>query len=85
MNRELARALLNTLPKLTELKHKGDNGRIGVVGGSFECTGAPYFSAMAALKSGTDLAHIFCAKSAAVAIKSYAPEIMVHPVFSLSS
>jgi ATP-dependent NAD(P)H-hydrate dehydratase len=40
---------------------------------------------MSALKTGADLAHIFCAKSAAIAIKAYSPEIIVHPVFTLSA
>jgi ATP-dependent NAD(P)H-hydrate dehydratase len=30
---------------------------------------------------GGDLAHIFCSKSAAPSIKSYSPEVIVHPVF----
>lgn len=85
MNQEFAKILYNILPKLSQIKHKGDNGRIGVIGGSFEFTGAPYFTAMSSLKSGGDLAHIFCAKSAAIAIKSYSPEIIVHPVFTLST
>jgi hypothetical protein len=31
--------------------HKGTAGRVGIVGGSFEYTGAPYFAALSALKS----------------------------------
>lgn len=31
-------------------KMKGDSGKIGVIGGSIEYTGAPYFSAITALK-----------------------------------
>ena len=30
------------IPPLTHLLHKGSCGRIGVVGGSIEYTGAPY-------------------------------------------
>lgn len=30
--------------------HKGESGKIGVIGGSFEYTGAPYYSAMTSLK-----------------------------------
>lgn len=33
-----------------EGKTKGDAGKIGVIGGSLEYTGAPYFSAISALK-----------------------------------
>lgn len=39
------------VPKLSDPKrHKGQSGRIGVVGGSLEYTGAPYFAAISALK-----------------------------------
>lgn len=31
-------------------KHKGEAGKIGVIGGSIEYTGAPFFSATTALK-----------------------------------
>lgn len=67
------------VPRLTDNKHKGQYGRIGVVGGSLEYTGAPYFAAISSLKVGADLAHVFCQKEAAVVIKSYSPELIVHP------
>ena len=59
--------------------HKGQAGKIGVVGGCSEYTGAPYFAAMSALKMGADLAHVFCAEGAGQVIKSYSPELIVHP------
>ncbi|KAI8098097.1 Ribokinase-like protein [Gilbertella persicaria] len=40
--------------------HKGQAGRIGVVGGSEDYTGAPFFSGIASMKVGVDLCHIFC-------------------------
>ncbi|KAI8927677.1 Ribokinase-like protein [Entophlyctis helioformis] len=58
---------------------KGQSGRIGVVGGSFEYTGAPFYASMAALRTGADLCHVFCALDAATVIKSYSPELVVHP------
>ena len=61
--------------------HKGSCGRIGVVGGSPEYTGAPYYAGISALKFGADLAYVFCAKSAAPSIKSYSPELMVVPIY----
>lgn len=68
------------VPPLTNLLHKGQAGRIGVIGGSFEYTGAPYFAAMTSMKVGADAVHVFCCKDAATPIKSYSPELMVHPV-----
>lgn len=68
------------VPLLSNNLHKGQAGRIGVFGGSFEFTGAPYFAAISALKFGADLVHVFCTNSAAIPIKSYSAELMVHPV-----
>ncbi|XP_062831524.1 ATP-dependent (S)-NAD(P)H-hydrate dehydratase isoform X3 [Anolis carolinensis] len=70
----------NIIPPLTAKKHKGQDGRIGIVGGCQEYTGAPYFAAISALKVGADLSHVFCTKDAAGVIKSYSPELIVHPV-----
>jgi len=67
------------IPSLVPGRHKGQNGKIGVIGGSFEYTGAPYYGAAAALRGGGDLSHIFCTNQAATPIKSYSPEIIVHP------
>lgn len=77
---KLLRLSRTIVPKLSECKHKGQYGRIGVVGGSLEYTGAPYFAAISALKVGADLAHVFCQSEAAVVIKSYSPELIVHPL-----
>ncbi|XP_066236659.1 ATP-dependent (S)-NAD(P)H-hydrate dehydratase isoform X2 [Saccopteryx leptura] len=70
----------NIIPPLTTKKHKGQDGRIGIVGGCQEYTGAPYFAAISALKVGADLSHVFCTREAAPVIKSYSPELIVHPV-----
>ncbi|XP_059826561.1 ATP-dependent (S)-NAD(P)H-hydrate dehydratase isoform X1 [Hypanus sabinus] len=70
----------NIVPPLVAEKHKGQDGKIGVVGGSREYTGAPYFAAITSLKVGADLSHVFCTADAALAIKSYSPNIIVHPV-----
>ena len=43
-------------------------------------TGAPYFAAFSALKVGADLVHVFCEREAGQVIKSYSPELIVHPV-----
>lgn len=70
----------STIPPLTSKKHKGQDGRIGIIGGCQDYTGAPYFAAISALKVGADLSHVFCTKDAAPVIKSYSPELIVHPV-----
>ena len=68
------------VPKLTNDLRKGQCGRIAVFGGCFLYTGAPYFAAISALKCGADLVHVFCEKEAGNVIKSYSPELIVHPV-----
>ncbi|VDN07673.1 unnamed protein product [Thelazia callipaeda] len=75
------------LPPLNNLLRKGECGRIGVIGGSTVYTGAPYFSAITALKvvgtsvKGCDMVHVFCPAEAANVIKGYSPELMVHPSY----
>ena len=68
------------VPKLTNDLRKGQCGRIAIFGGSYLYTGAPYFAAISALKCGADLVHVFCEKEAGNVIKSYSPELIVHPV-----
>ncbi|XP_027192068.2 ATP-dependent (S)-NAD(P)H-hydrate dehydratase isoform X1 [Cicer arietinum] len=71
-------------PALDSSRHKGQAGNIAVIGGCREYTGAPYFAAISALKIGADLSHVFCTKDAAHVIKSYSPELIVHPVLEES-
>ncbi|XP_060909422.1 ATP-dependent (S)-NAD(P)H-hydrate dehydratase [Labrus mixtus] len=80
MEDDLLSLVKNTVPPLTSKKHKGQDGRIGIIGGCQDYTGAPYFAAISALKAGADLSHVFCTKEAAPVIKSYSPELIVHPV-----
>ncbi len=77
--------LRSIVPVLSNTDYKGTSGKIAVIGGSLEYTGAPYFAAISALRLGADLAHVFCRPEAAVVIKGYSPELIVHPVLSASS
>ncbi|XP_076015301.1 ATP-dependent (S)-NAD(P)H-hydrate dehydratase isoform X1 [Genypterus blacodes] len=80
MDDDILSLVKTIVPPLTSKKHKGQDGRIGIIGGCQEYTGAPYFAAISALKVGADLSHVFCTKDAATVIKSYSPELIVHPV-----
>ncbi|XP_058790690.1 ATP-dependent (S)-NAD(P)H-hydrate dehydratase [Phymastichus coffea] len=84
MSTNTEESLLNSakllVPSLSEPKHKGQDGRIGIVGGSLEYSGAPFFAGISALRTGADLVHIFCCKEASIPIKSFSPELIVHPV-----
>jgi len=59
---------------------KGDCGRIAVFGGCTLYTGAAYFTAISALRSGSDLVHIFCEKDAGPILRGFSAELIVHPV-----
>jgi ATP-dependent NAD(P)H-hydrate dehydratase len=60
MQTDIKAILAKIIPLLTKSRYKGQNGKVGVIGGSFEYTGAPYYAAISAVKGGGDLAHIFC-------------------------
>lgn len=62
--------------------HKGQAGRVGVVGGSRDYTGAPFYSSYAALRLGADLAHVVCEPVASTVIKTYSPDLIVHSFLS---
>eukprot|EP01025_Chloroclados_australasicus_P051384 TRINITY_DN5980_c0_g2_i2.p1 TRINITY_DN5980_c0_g2~~TRINITY_DN5980_c0_g2_i2.p1 ORF type:complete len:364 (+),score=28.98 TRINITY_DN5980_c0_g2_i2:47-1138(+) len=73
------------IPPLEGGLYKGQAGKIAVIGGCREFTGAPWFAAMSALRVGADLSHVFCTEGAASVIKSYSPEIIVHPYLKEST
>ncbi|GAA5866843.1 hypothetical protein JCM8547_003582 [Rhodosporidiobolus lusitaniae] len=66
------------IPPLSPELHKGQAGRIGVVGGSKDYSGAPYFASMTTLRLGADLAHVICEPAAGNIIKTYSPDLIVH-------
>jgi len=68
------------LPPLTKAAHKGQAGRVVVVGGSLEYTGAPYFAAISSLKTGADMSYVICSHSAATPLKCYDPDLIVLPL-----
>jgi len=72
--------LKQLIPPLNGSLHKGQSGRVGVLGGAQDYTGAPFFAAFSALRLGADLSHVICAPTAAPAIKSYSPDLIVHPI-----
>ncbi|CAI4216314.1 unnamed protein product [Parascedosporium putredinis] len=68
------------VPPMLEKFHKGQLGRVAVIGGSEDYTGAPYFSAMASARLGCDMSHVICTPAAGAVIKTYSPNLMVHPL-----
>lgn len=74
------KAFSKAVPSFNEAHHKGQHGRVGVIGGCEQYTGAPFFASIAALRTGADLAHVFCASDAAASIKSFSADLIVHPI-----
>jgi len=56
--------------------HKGDYGRLLIIGGSENFTGAPAFSALAATKCGTDLVYVASPTRTSEIIASYSPDLI---------
>ncbi|KAE9965063.1 hypothetical protein BLS_007892 [Venturia inaequalis] len=77
--KELLAKVHKMVPPMLESFHKGQLGRVAVIGGSEDYTGAPYFSAMASAKLGADMSHVICEPGAGAVIKTYSPNLMVHP------
>ncbi|KYH41408.1 MAG: carbohydrate kinase, partial [Candidatus Bathyarchaeota archaeon B63] len=56
--------------------HKGDFGRLLIVGGSEAFSGAPALAALAALRAGVDLAYVAAPRDTAYAISSMSPDMI---------
>ncbi|XP_064637236.1 ATP-dependent (S)-NAD(P)H-hydrate dehydratase-like isoform X2 [Lineus longissimus] len=68
------------IPPLLPERHKGQAGKVAIIGGSKEYCGAPYFAAYTALRMGADLSYVFCSQEAAPVIKAFSPDLIVIPV-----
>jgi NAD(P)H-hydrate epimerase len=66
------------LKKRDKKSHKGQNGRVLVLGGSKNYSGAPALAALASLRSGADLALVACPAVVSSAIRSYSPDLIVN-------
>ena len=66
------------LPTYHRHQYKGQGGKVAVIGGSKAYTGAPYYAAMASLRTGADLSFVYCHEEASIPIKSYSPEVIVN-------
>lgn len=74
----------SVIPILNNISRKGSHGKVAIVGGSFEYTGAPHYAALSALRTGADLTWIFCSQDSAIPIKSYSPDAIVLPILPSS-
>lgn len=67
--------LLATKPRSTTA-HKGDFGRLLVIGGSEVYSGAPTLVSLAALRTGVDIAYLAAPAKTAYAISSMSPDLI---------
>lgn len=70
-------------PRKKEDSHKGDNGRLLIIGGG-PFTGAPAFAGLAAYRIGVDVVHVSTPTIAYQAIASFSPNFIVHPLAGAS-
>jgi NAD(P)H-hydrate epimerase len=56
--------------------HKGDFGRLLVIGGSSKYTGAPALVGLAALKAGVDLVTICAPRETAMVVSTFSPDLI---------
>ncbi|MCS7131793.1 MAG: NAD(P)H-hydrate dehydratase, partial [Hadesarchaea archaeon] len=68
--------VLMALPERRPESHKGEHGRLLVVGGGSSYTGAPALVALAALRSGVDLATVAAPAEAATVVSSFSPDLI---------
>src|SRR5947199_8519408 len=64
------------LPKLTSTMHKGDRGRVTVVGGSDGMTGAALHAARAALAAGAGLVKLVAGPETIDAARASLPDVL---------
>jgi len=73
--------LLTFYPKPNKESHKGENGKVLVVGGG-PFVGAPALSGLSALRTGADLVYILTPKTPAKAITSFSPKLITRKRYS---
>jgi NAD(P)H-hydrate epimerase len=62
--------------------HKGDFGKLLVVGGSLRYSGSPAFVALAAIRTGTDLTLVAAPRRAADIVARFQPDLITEPMDS---
>ncbi|MDD3753719.1 MAG: NAD(P)H-hydrate dehydratase [Methanobacterium sp.] len=59
------------------MSHKGQNGRVLIIGGNKEYSGAPALAALSSLASGVDIVVVACPQEVSSIVKSYSPDLIV--------
>lgn len=64
-------------PKIDGKKHKGQNGKIAIIGGG-PFKGAPALAGLGAYRGGSDLVHVFVPENCYDSVSGFIPELLVH-------
>lgn len=64
----------------SSFRHKGDAGRVLIIGGSAGMAGAPMLAAQGCLRAGAGLVHVAVPKDLEAAARANFPEVLSHPV-----
>ena len=72
---------LRLFPDFNPNNHKGENGKVAIVGGGVY-SGAPSLAGIGAYRTGVDLVHLFVPTSSFDQVSTFAPELMVHKLES---
>jgi NAD(P)H-hydrate epimerase len=81
MVKEITQAFVRKLlPKRDPWSHKGDFGKLLIIGGSQRYSGAPSLSAIAAYRTGCDLVEVAAPERAADIIATFSPDIITEPL-----
>jgi NAD(P)H-hydrate epimerase len=67
---------MKLLKKRETWSHKGDHGKVLVIGGSRDYIGAPALAALAALRTGIDLSIVAAPEQVAWTINTYSPDLI---------
>jgi NAD(P)H-hydrate epimerase len=67
-------------PKRHSWSHKGDFGKLLVVGGSRKYSGSPALAGLAALRAGCDLVTVASPERVANIIASFSPDLITEPI-----
>ena len=69
--------VVKLFPRRNHLSHKGDNGRVLIIGGSINYFGAPILAGLGALNSGADLVYLLVPECNFEVTRSFYPDFIV--------
>ncbi|MDO5026407.1 MAG: NAD(P)H-hydrate dehydratase [Tissierellia bacterium] len=84
LNKEDLSYMKKILPKRDRNSHKGDYGKLAILGGSEGMSGSIYLSSKASLRSGAGLVHLIVGKAIYSIIQMKCLEQIIHPLDTLN-